>query len=254
MTHDVEYQVLGAVEVRTATRRPNLNGKQRSLLSLLLLRANESVPVPKIMDALWGSALPAAPDMRVRTLVSELRKKLREAPPGTLRTLPSSYTLRVAPGQLDLDRFSALVDRAHAALAARNPRRALGAYDTALGLWRGTALGGTSGALLTAEAARLEELRLRTLEERGEALMAAGRHSEAIFQLGSLTADHPVREHAHALLMRAYFLAGHRHEALRVYHTLRRHLVSELGLEPMQSLKQLQRQILTGTLQPETAE
>ncbi|GAA2126195.1 AfsR/SARP family transcriptional regulator [Streptomyces synnematoformans] len=245
----MEYQLLGVVEVRAGTDWIRLNGKQRSLLALLLLRADQSVPVPGIAAGL-GDSLPAAPDMRVRTLVSELRKKLRAAPsgPGPLVTRPSGYTLRVAPGRLDLDRFSSLADQAHGALAAGQPQRAVGAYDAALRLWRGTALGSTSGALLAAEAARLEELRLRTEEERGEALMATGRHSEAILQLGSLTADHPVREHTHALLMRAYFLAGYRREALHVYHTLRRNLVSELGLEPMHSL------ILTGTLHPETAD
>lgn len=254
MTHDVEYRILGVVEAAAGGRRPHLNCKQRSLLALLLLRAGQAVPLPKIMDALWGDVLPAAPDMRVRTLVSELRKKLGAYSAGALSTCPSGYALRLVPGQLDLDRFSSLTDRAHASLADRNPRQAVGAYDAALRLWRGTALGGTGGALLEAESARLEELRLRTLEERSEALIATGRHSEAILHLGSLTADHPVREHAHALLMRAYFLAGHRHEALRVYHTLRRHLVAELGLEPMQSLKQLQQQILTGALHPEAAE
>lgn len=252
----MEYQLLGVVEVRAGTDWIRLNGKQRSLLALLLLRAGQSVPVPGIAAALWGDSLPAAPDMRVRTLVSELRKKLRAAPPGpgALVTRPSGYTLRVAPGGLDLDRFSSLVDQAHRALGAGQPQRAVRAYDAALRLWRGTALGGTSGALLAAEAARLEELRLRTQEERGEALMATGRHSEAILQLGSLTADHPVREHAHALLMRAYFHAGYRGEALHVYHTLRRNLVSELGLEPMHSLKRLQQQILSGTLHPGTAD
>lgn len=250
MTCSVAYQVLGVVEVRTGAGWLRLNGKQRSLAALLLLRANQSVSVPRIMDALWGKALPASPDMRVRTLISELRKKLGATSPHTLLTRPSGYTLRVTPGELDLDRFTTRVDQAHRFATEQQTHRAIGEYDAALRLWHGTALGGTSGALLEAETARLEELRLRTHEECGELLIAAGRHSEAISRLGTLAADHPVREQTHALLMRAYYHAGHRCEALRVYHALRQNLITELGLEPMHSLRILQQQVLNGTLAP----
>ncbi|WP_420304882.1 AfsR/SARP family transcriptional regulator [Streptomyces sp. MAR4 CNX-425] len=247
----MEYRVLGVVEVSVGGRWLSLNGKQRSLLALLLLRANERVSVSGIVEALWGDRPPASPATRVRTLVSELRTKLRYAPPNTLVTRPAGYTLRVTDGQLDLDRFSSLVEQARRSSAALRLDRAISEYDAAMGLWRGAALGGVSGGLLEAEAAGLGELRLRTFEERCEVLMASGRHSDAILQLGSLAAECPLREQVHALLMTAYYRAGYRREALDVYQTLRENLVSELGLEPMQSLRTLQQRILTGSLDPQ---
>ena len=204
LTHSVEYHILGEVEVRVGVRRLSLNGKQRSLIAILLLRANQRVSTSRIVEALWRDPLPAAPETRVRTLVSELRKKFSMALPDVLLTHPSGYSLQVAPGQLDLDVFSLLMERARRSLASGHLQRATGEYDAALELWHGAALSGVSGSLLEAEAVRLEELRLRTLEERCEILLATGRHSDAILQLGSLAAEHPVREQIHALLRRAF--------------------------------------------------
>ncbi|MFI7072604.1 ATP-binding protein [Micromonospora sediminicola] len=118
-------------------------------------------------------------------------------------------------------------------------------FDEALAWWRGTPLGGASGPFVDAHAARLTELRLRAVEERAEAMLAAGRHVEVIAELGRLLAEQPLRERAYGHLMTALYRDDRRGEALEVYRRLRARLSEELGLEPTSQLQQLHRQVLT---------
>ena len=51
----MEFRVLGPLEVRTGEREVACNGaKQRLLLSVLLLNANEVVSSDRLVDVLWG--------------------------------------------------------------------------------------------------------------------------------------------------------------------------------------------------------
>jgi DNA-binding SARP family transcriptional activator len=108
--------------------RLSLGGhQQRTLLALLLLRANEVVPVDQIIEELWGEEPPASATKSVQALVSKLRSRLEHeaaaqggngAEDGVLLTRPHGYVLTVARGELDVDRFQALVQEGRSALAA----------------------------------------------------------------------------------------------------------------------------------------
>lgn len=245
METSVEFRVLGTVEAWASGESIPFNGKQRSLLAILLLHPGQMLTTARLADMLWGRPAPVAPETRVRTLVSELRKKFAQHP-DLIGTRPSGYVLQPAGHRLDLDAFSTALDQAREEFSAGRPERALACYDEALGLWRGSALGGASGSFIAAETARLDELRFVAVEERCEVLMALGRHADAVDRLRSLTAELPLRERMHALLMRAFYLNGNRRAALEVYRGLRERLVAELGLEPMHSLQDLLQQILAG--------
>ena len=55
----MQFRILGPFEVEHDGRLLQLGGhQQRTLLAVLLLRANEIVPVDEIIDALWPSAPP----------------------------------------------------------------------------------------------------------------------------------------------------------------------------------------------------
>jgi DNA-binding SARP family transcriptional activator len=79
--------------------------KQRALLALLVLHANEVVSRDRIIDELWGERPPATVAAALNVYVSKLRKVLGGAADGVLHTREPGYVLRVAPGQLDADRF-----------------------------------------------------------------------------------------------------------------------------------------------------
>ena len=236
---DLEYRILGPLEVVDGDRRLPLGGpRQRSLLAVLLLHANEIVSADTLIDRLWGGEPPPTAAKVLQVQVWRLRKALgRDA----LITRPPGYMLQVGPDELDLARFERLVEEAQSA----EPGAATAKLREALALWRGNALADlTYESFFAAEIARLEELRLMALEERIEADLGLGRHAEVVSELGALIAEHPYREGLRARLMLALYRAGRQAEALEAYQDARAALSDELGLEPGDQLKQLHQAIL----------
>jgi predicted ATPase/DNA-binding SARP family transcriptional activator len=213
-------------------------GRQRSLLLALLLHANEVVSNDRLIETLWGERPPASAPKLVQGFVSTLRRVLGD---GRLETQAPGYRLRVEMGELDVDRFEALVAEARAA----PPERATELLEEALSLWRGPPLPELGYAdIAQPELARLEALRQVALEQRLEAELALGRHREGVPELERLVAAEPLRERLRCQLMLALYRSGRQADALAVYADARRTLVDELGIEPGPALKALERQIL----------
>src|SRR5947209_163634 len=75
----MEFGVLGPLQVRTAGGTAVAIGapKHRVLLALLLLHAGRPVPVDTLADALWPAGAPRSAKGLVRTYGSQLRGALR---------------------------------------------------------------------------------------------------------------------------------------------------------------------------------
>src|SRR4029079_14317312 len=115
----------------------------------------------------------------------------------------------------------------------------------ALAEWRGPPLADLAGApFADRERARLEELRGAALEELFEARLALGRHAEVAGQLDALIAEHPSRERLRAQQMLALYRCDRQAEALQAYQDARDALVEELGIEPGERLRELERAVL----------
>jgi DNA-binding SARP family transcriptional activator len=239
----MEYRILGPLEVRAGDGQVELRGvRQRELLAVLLLHANEIVSSDRLIDELWQGDPPPTAAKIVQNSVSQLRRLLE---PELLVTRSPGYLLRVEPGELDADRFERTVEQARADLAAGDAAKAAEQLREALALWRGPALVDfTDAPFARVEAARLEELRLAATEDRIEAELALGRHGDLVAELEALVAQHPLRERLRAQLMVALYRSGRQAEALRVYHETREVLVEELGLEPSRALQRLERAVL----------
>ncbi|HEX2504165.1 MAG TPA: BTAD domain-containing putative transcriptional regulator, partial [Miltoncostaeaceae bacterium] len=244
----MEFLILGPLEARADGRALALGGaKQRALLALLLLHRNEVVSTDRLIDGLWGEAPPATAAKVVQVYVSRLRKLLgpSAADGGRLVTRPPGYVLQLAPDELDLDRFEALVERAGRAMASGDPAAASAALGRGLALWRGPPLADLAfEPFAQAAAARLEEQRLAALEGRIEADLALGRAPELIGELAALVGGHPLRERLRRSLVLALYRAGRQAEALEAYRAGRRALVDDLGIEPSPELAELERAIL----------
>jgi predicted ATPase/DNA-binding SARP family transcriptional activator len=241
----MEFRLLGPIELvdddGLPVRLPA--GKPRALLAILLLEAGRVVSVDRIVDVLWSERPPATAAKIVQGYVSRLRKLL---PAGVLETREPGYVLRVEDNELDLSRFERL--RADAAAAADDGRSQAAAtlLAEALALWRGRPLADVADELeLPGELARLDELRLATLEERIAVDLGLGRESQLVPELEALTKAHPLRERLRAQLMLALYRLGRQADALAAYRDTRQLLVEELGIEPSAELQQLERQILT---------
>jgi DNA-binding SARP family transcriptional activator len=244
------FRLLGSVEASIRGEQIALSGQQRSLLAVLLLHAGQELPVRLLMDMIWGQRTPTSPETRVRVLVSDLRKRLRNAGRDLIVTRPAGYLLSARRIDLDLDAFTREARQGRSARGAGRPAEAAGHYDRALALWRGPALGGISGPFAEAEALRLEEVRLQAVEERAAVLLVLGRHGELIGDLTRLIAEHPLREQPHLQLMTALHRGGRRSDALEVFRALRTRYVEELGLEPGPELQRLHREILADEAVP----
>jgi DNA-binding SARP family transcriptional activator len=250
----MEYRVLGPLEVVRQGRTLELgSGKQRTLLAALLLHANEVVSTDRLIDALWGERAPATAPKIVQGYVSQLRKLLAgesrsrdgSRDGGVLLTRSPGYVLRLDDGQLDADRFTALLAKARAALAAGAPLEASTLLREALGLWRGPPLPEFAfDSFAQEEIARLEELHVAALEERIDADLALGRQVELVTELEALVSRHPLRERPRGQLMLALYRCGRQAEALQAYQDTRRVLVDELGIEPSRELAQLEQALL----------
>ena len=247
----VEFAVLGPLEAtRDGTPIALGAGRQRALLALLLIHANEVVPSERLIDELWGADPPAGAAHSLQVYVSGLRKALEperapNTPASVVVTRTPGYVVRVGDRALDRLCFERLLGEGRQSLREGDPRGASRRLGEALGLWRGPALVDFAyEGFAQAEAARLDELRVGALEDKIEADLALGRHGELIGELERAARDDPLRERLWAQWMLALYRAGRQAEALRVFQNLRAHLGDELGIAPSPELVALEEAIV----------
>jgi DNA-binding SARP family transcriptional activator/DNA-binding beta-propeller fold protein YncE len=235
----MEFRILGPLEVvdQDAVVVKLGGAKQRSLLAFLLLHPNEVVSRERLIDELWGDQPPETAATAIQVHVSQLRKALgRDA----IVTQQPGYLIRVRDDELDLERF----ERSVAAAQSAPPAEASELLSEALALWRGPPLAELDAPFARDAGIRLDEQRLAALEQRIDADLALGRHAQLAPELEGLVRMHPLREHLRGQLMVALYRSGRQAEALDVYRSGRRLLDDELGLEPGEELRRLERAIL----------
>ena len=238
----LEFRVLGPLEVRRdGVALPRAGTKVRALLAALLVDVGRVVSTDSLIDALWPSSPPSDARHALEATASRLRRALGDDAP--VRSRAPGYVLEVDPRAVDAVRFRQLVAEA-ADLAEVDPRRAAVRAEEALALWRGDPYAEVAfEPFARAETADLVELRLRAEELRIDAGLAEGRASELIGEISALVAAEPTRERRREQLMRALYAAGRQADALAAFRDARTFLVEELGLEPGEPLRELERAI-----------
>jgi DNA-binding SARP family transcriptional activator len=134
----MDFCILGPLEVLDEGRTVALGGsKQRALLALFLVHANETLTIDRLIDELWGERPPANAAKTVQMQISRLRKALAASAGGELIvTRERGYELRIDSERLDSRRFERLSAAGAAELGAGRPGPAAGALERALSLWR----------------------------------------------------------------------------------------------------------------------
>ncbi|MFJ3951412.1 BTAD domain-containing putative transcriptional regulator [Streptomyces libani] len=243
----MEFSLLGPIAVTTGSMELSLGpAKRRSVLALLLLQPNTTVPLEQLIDSLWEDEPPEHARTVVQGHVSRLRATLAEGGAEAygieLTTHGSAYLLRLPEELIDAHRFGELVALARPEAA---PADAVPLLREALGLWRGPALTGTvTSPPFAAAAHALEERRLTAVEALGRAHGTLGEHEQAAAILYSAAVNHPLREGLIAGLMRALFRTGRQSDALEWFHRTRRLLNEELGVDPGERLRGAYEEIL----------
>jgi predicted ATPase/DNA-binding SARP family transcriptional activator len=246
----MDFRILGPLEALNKGRVVALGGsKQRAMLALLLLHANETLSTDRLIDELWGDRPPATAAKTVHVHISRLRKALAAGTDNgsedVVVTRERGYELRLDPECLDAHRFERLLAQGRSELAAGRPEVAASTLEEALLLWRGRPLDDLAfESFAQSEIARFDDLHVRALEQLVEAKLALGHHVDVVAQLETLIAEHPYREGLRAQLIVALYRSGRQAEALQAYQEARRALVEELGIEPGENLRELERAVL----------
>lgn len=247
--------LLGTFDLRVAGRRVLVRSpKCRILLAALLLEPGRLLSTADLIEAIWDAGKPDNPRRAAQLYVTRVRQILRVAgAPPLIVTGADGYRADLAPDSVDVARFQHLLAQADRAADSSDLAGEQAALDQATGLWRGQPLADVPSDVLQREYShRLTEQRLQALERRIDLSLRDGRHVEAVDELVTLTAQHPLREKLWGQLMTALNHAGRRADALNTYHLMRRQLAEELGIEPGIALRELHAKVLDGGAATET--
>ncbi len=237
------FRILGRLEIGEA--EPRLPLQARVLLGVLLLRAGEVVSAQRLADEIWSERPPASWVNALQVYASRIRKVLADGGvDAELRRHGPGYALDVPPETVDALVFERR-SRSAFVLVETDPAGAHALLRDALALWRGPVLDGLEfESLASVEIERLGEARLGALEQRLELDLVLGRQREIVGELEQLVSEHPFREGLWCKLVLALYRAGRQADALAECRRARRFLLDELGLEPGEELRELERAVL----------
>lgn len=223
--------------------------KVEALLTVLLIRADQVVPIDRLMTEIWGDTPPRRATAGLHVYISQIRKflnGLRQGSESPVLTRPPGYTLRLGSDELDFRAFEVLVNRGRDHAKEGRHEQAAADFESALALWRGPLLDDAfHGPILEGFQNWLEEARLECVEMMIDSRLKLAHHRELIRDLYLLTQEYPLREAFHRQLMLALYRSQRQADALTAYRTARDTLNEELGLDPCPALQDLHQAILT---------
>src|SRR4051794_28415669 len=210
----VEFGVLGGVWAAREGAPVDLGGhRQRSVIARLLTSRGGVVPADLLVADLWHTETPPRAQAALQAHISHLRRALEpDRPPRTparlLLTVPPGYALRPDDDAVDAARAARLVAEGDG-LPEEAPATARDRFAAALELWRGPAYAEYADEPWAApEAARLDELRLTTVERWAAAALAVPGGPDPLARLRAQVAEHPLREEGWRLLALGLYRAG----------------------------------------------
>src|SRR5205807_8311860 len=99
----MEYRILGPLEVVDEGEPVPLGRlKERLVLAVLLLHANEFVSRERLIDELWGSSPPPTARKAVNVYISQLRRALARNGRDPIATEDGGYRITVGADELDV--------------------------------------------------------------------------------------------------------------------------------------------------------
>jgi len=235
--------VLGPLAaVRDGHDVPLGSRKQRTVLALLLVAGGRTVNDDVLVDVLWGETPPPSVQNNLQALVSRLRRGLGAE---AIERRGEGYAVRLDDVALDSREFADLAQRGHSLLHSGDAAAAEDALRKALALFRGEPYADFRyDDFAAGEIGRLDELRLAAEEDRVEALLALGRHREAVSELDTLVARYPYHERFRHQQVLALYREGRQADALAAHREARQTLVDDLGVDPSAEFRALEGRIL----------
>ncbi|GGO21568.1 AfsR/SARP family transcriptional regulator [Micromonospora parathelypteridis] len=241
------FRILGPLELIGVTGPVSLTAARQSIvLSTLLLESSRIVSVERLIDTVWPDKPPTTARGQIQICVSSLRSTLAmHGIDATIHTKQPGYQIEVDPTKLDLLMFERAVAAGRKAASGGRLTDAAQSFAEALSLWHGEPFAGIPSPILQAAAASLLERRIAAIEEYIDLRMRLHQHQETVGELVDLVERYPLRERLRAQLMLALFRCDRRADALEVYRDGRRILIDDLGLEPGEQLRLMEKGILS---------
>ena len=246
----LDFRVLGPLQVLRDGVDVGLRGdKPRAVLALLLMRRNRLVPAAVFAEEVWGRGVTEV-QANLQVVISNVRRTLGPPPADAtvafdvrryIRTAPAGYSMSLADGQYDLERFRQLRARGNEARSARRPVDAARAYESALAQWSGDRgledLGGL--AFADAFAQTVEQERLSVLQARIDADLACQRHQDLLGELHTLARRYPLNDILRGQLIVALTRSGRSVDAAAEYHLFREQYEREMDSSVPESLRRI---------------
>ena len=228
----LEISVLGAFRfwIRGRDALPALAGGSQRLLAYLALR-ERSVTRAAAAGTLWPEASENHAHASLRSAISRLTQIAHEAIVITVRDVCLADDVTV-----DIRESRAL---AHRLISSSDRGKEEDLSDRAIAALSADLLPDWYDDWAVAEAEDWRQLRLHALDTLTEKLIVSGRFADATAAaLASVKAE-PLRETAHAALIRIHLAEGNQAEALAWFLRFRQLLGAELGIEPSPMLQAL---------------
>ena len=245
----LELGLLGPLEMSVdGAMVPLGTPKQRAVLAMLLMNRNSPVGVERLITAVWEGWPPSGARASIHSYVSNLRKLLAGAgidPRAVLAAAPPGYRLSIPENTCDIGRFIAEKNAGVHAAATGRFEQASQHLSAALAEWRGPVLEDLRDfQFVDTFATALVEDKIFAHTAKAEAEIACGRAAGVITDLEALTNEHPYREPLWTQLITAYYLTDRQSDALAAYRRVKTTLADDLGIDPGQTLRALNEQIL----------
>jgi DNA-binding SARP family transcriptional activator len=244
---ELQFQLLGQLGVTAGAGIVDLGApKQRAVLAVLLLHANEIVSTDRIIDLVWGGKAPRTAEHSIQIYISELRKTLSNGSSNDLiETRPPGYVINIPPDSVDTLRFERLVREGISAVRSGDLPRGRPKLIEALELWTGDPLAEFAYEDFAQSFIRsLTELHSDALEAMAAVELEQGRPAEARDLAAAAIEADPLREEPRRIMMMALYRSGRQTEALRHFSAYRALLTEELGIEPSPAMSGLEERIL----------
>jgi DNA-binding SARP family transcriptional activator len=237
----MKFAVFGPLRLQATDGGPieSPTGNPASLLTALLLRANEHVSLDLLIDLLWRAEPPRSHRANLQSYVSRLRGLGVHIYWST-----AGYLLCAEPGSIDIHRFIRYAEDGLAYSDADDQGKAVEAFRDALDLYRALPFSDGKAGPFEGDIFRLGELHASVVERLSEIDVANGRYATAICRLRALVNEHPLRETLWGRLISALARADRTAEALGVYEQARQTIRDELGVNPGRPLRRVHLSLL----------
>lgn len=243
----LNFRLLGPVEAELDSHQVDLGTpKQKAVLALLLLNANNVVPTEKIIDSVWGDEAPRTADHSVQIYISQLRKALGNGTwSGLIETRAPGYILHAPDDSIDAVRFERLVAEGLSAARTGDTLKGKVLLEKALDIWTADPLVDfVYEEFAQAYTRHLSELHAEAAQTMASIWLDRGNPDEARSNARRAIETDPLREEPHRLMMLALYRSGRQAEALREFGAYKERLGDELGIEPSPELHDLEERIL----------